>query len=100
MELITNIMKYNYLRKKHLGQTALYRLHLFIELKYNARRFRHLRLYIQFKIYFRQCKKQEIDIDGILGSVRFNVDNVTTPLKKKLEECNKDRIEVNTVFLT
>jgi hypothetical protein len=83
--LIGNLLRYNYAKKQYPDATGLYRLYLWIDMKYVSKKFKIDRI---------KYKKYEVDLDGILDGIKYNVDNGIKPMRIALENFHKNRIEV------
>lgn len=86
MSLVSSLLRYNYLKKNRPSDSALDRLYLWIEMKYNAKKFKTSRI---------TQKKVEIDIDGILNNIKYHIENGVITVKTGLENYNKEKIIVS-----
>jgi hypothetical protein len=87
--LVGTILRYNFLRKRHPENTTRYRLYLWIEMKYNSKKFKLNRI---------SAKKVEADIDGVLNNLTYQIDHGLTPFKNALEVYHKTRLLVRIYF--
>ena len=85
--LIGTILRYNYLRKKHENDgTTLNRLYLWIELKYNSKRFKIKRI---------ASKKQDRDIDELLDEFTLKMRNEVAPFRNNVNQYTKAKHKVS-----
>ncbi len=87
--LVGTILRYNFLRKRHPENTTRYRLYLWIEMKYNSKKFKLSRI---------SARKIEADIDGVLNNLTYQIDNGLSPFKSALEVYHKTRLLVKLLF--
>jgi hypothetical protein len=90
-KLIGTVLRYNYLRKIHEddGNTLL-RLFLWIEMKYDSKRFKIRRI---------TSKRHERNIDELLGEFSYQLDYELKPFKDKLIEYNREKNKVSLFYL-
>ena len=90
-KLIGTVLRYNYLRKIHEddGNTLL-RLFLWIEMKYDSKRFKIRRI---------TSKRQERNIDELLGEFSYQLDYELKPFKDKLIEYNREKNKVSLFYI-
>lgn len=87
--LVGTVLRYNFLRKRHPENTTRYRLYLWIEMKYNSKKFKTNRI---------SAKKVEADIDGVLNNLTYQIDHGLSPFKNALEVYHKTRLLVRYLF--
>jgi hypothetical protein len=90
LNLISNVLKYSYLRNKNNPDSGFYRLFLLIEMKYSANSFKNIRI---------STRRTDIDIDKILRNIRTNFQTGIVPFKTALDNFNKLKMmDDNTMY--
>lgn len=90
-KLLGTVLRYNLLRKKHKDSgNNLLGLYLWIEMKYDSKRFKIKRI---------TSKRQEKNIDELIGDFSDVMDTSVKPLQEKVVEYHQMKSKVNFLLL-
>jgi hypothetical protein len=84
-KIIRKILILNYLLNNPRENIELLVLNILMDFRYST---------LDYKIARIKTKKPDVDIDGLLGSLKFNLDKGVMPLKEAIQDFGK---KTNTV---